>query len=116
MYDLTWSRSRVDEMLMLCTRAQLTKREFDEIQDVFHVKARVSFEESLTYCLAASQGCLEAGRLWNRLKRVMHRPPTRAKPDERDLVDLYLFGIRKGKTWTQRALFEGHVNALSHLG
>lgn len=116
MYDLTWSRLRVEELLILSTRGQLTRREFDEIQDVFHVKTRVSFDDALMYCLAASQSSSEASRLWNRLKRTMKRPPARAKPVEKDLVDLYLFGVRKGRSWTQASLFEGQLNRLSHLG
>ena len=109
MYDLNWARQVVEDFLVLCTRVQLTEREFDEFQTDYGVKTRVSFADCLMYCVAASQNSQEAGRLWNTLKRTMKRPPARAKPVEEDLRDLYLWGVRRGRSWHQ-AMFEFHID------
>jgi len=90
---------------VLCTRAQLSEREFEAWQGARDLNQTFTLKDALVFCLAASQGSIEAAETWNRAKRIMKRPPGCAKAVENLFHDLYLWAYRKGRAWVQAPLY-----------
>jgi len=106
MYDLTWSRGIVRDWANMCTRAQLLAQEFDQFQDDLGVTfEKLTLEDALTFTVAASQNIPEAGKAWDRFKRLVRKAPWKQFLDEEAFRDVLLIGLRKGKAWRQASIF-----------
>jgi len=103
-YDLSWARQRVEDFLVLCTRAQLVGRDFIAWQERFEVKNPIPLVDCLVFALAVSQGDADAHTLWENAKRLIKKPMNGGKPVENVYRDLYLIGYRKGRRWHQEGL------------